>query len=784
MAHTHDVYDMENHFEINGSSRFIKETSETKLVVVQGDHKSEVLTFKMPRYIDGHDMTLCNKIRIHYINIDTRTNNKSADVYEVTDLTLCEECEDVLTFTWTIEAPATKYSGTLSFLVKFECTEGENVLYQWNTAKYVSVNVLDGIDNSEEFVEKYSNVLEEWYNELTKNADSIEELNQQALAEIELAKEDAKEDIENKAASTMAAMNKFSTDTYNSFKNNVDEKAAAALASIPEEYSALDAEVKEQKETLVNLDKEPITRMSDDLTEEYIDGKYYNDSGNLLDSEKLYIGVVRNINNVEKLRCKVYYTQLGYHGFYFWDGENSHAIVASSYDFTVIDAENNIIEIIVPNNATKFTYVNYKTDKDIAYCKGMKPITNFEWLKVTSDNIVDDVKSELENNVLETINTTKSISPLCLNDDLSGGSSDDLTINIIDGKYTLYDGSLGSLASLSCGEVNDIKGGNTYIMKLYANPNNAAGDFVCFLDDNGKGLRDLTTQPYFNFSVIDETQHIYSVVSPKGSVKAKYNFNLSDKDTAFFKQVYTSEDKIDLKWLEVNEENLSDDLKEKLEEKPLLKYGHSIQKPLNFSGKLTAFGDSITAGITSPNLEQTQNSYGKIIADKFDMTFENRAVSGQFICDTESEYSIYNRVLNYTSQTDMIIVAGGCNDYNFGKPLGSYEDNTPTSFYGCLRGICEYLKTNYANATVIFITPINQSRIASTENAIFENSNPYRNAIFEIATSYEFNVVDGSQIGFPIDFEGGFKNYMIADGVHPTEEGHKLYARSLLGILQ
>ena len=244
MAHTHDVYDMENHFEINGSSRFIKETSETKLVVVQGDHKSEVLTFKMPRYIDGHDMTLCNKIRIHYINLDTKTNNKSADVYEVTDLTLCEECEDVLTFTWTIEAPATKYSGTLSFLVKFECTEGENVLYQWNTAKYVSVNVLAGIDNSEEFVEKYSNVLEEWYNELTKGADSIEELNQQAIAEIELAKEDAKEDIQGKADATMAEMNQFSSNAYNSFKNDVNEKAQQTLESIPEDYSDLDAEVK------------------------------------------------------------------------------------------------------------------------------------------------------------------------------------------------------------------------------------------------------------------------------------------------------------------------------------------------------------------------------------------------------------------------------------------------------------------------------------------------------------------------------------------------------------
>ena len=252
--HTHDVYDTGKYFEINGISRFIKETSDTKLVLVQGDHNSEVITFQMPRYIDGHDMLLCNKIRVHYINLDTKTNDKSADIYEVTDLALCEECEDeTLTFTWKIEAPATKYFGNLSFLIKFECTEGENILYQWNTAKYVGTNVLAGIDNSEEFVEKYSNVLEEWYNELTKGADSIEELNQQALTEIEHAKEDAKEDIQGKANSTMAEMIQFSSNAYNSFKNDVDAKAKQTLESIPEEYTELDADVKDLKSDLDNL---------------------------------------------------------------------------------------------------------------------------------------------------------------------------------------------------------------------------------------------------------------------------------------------------------------------------------------------------------------------------------------------------------------------------------------------------------------------------------------------------------------------------------------------------
>ena len=169
MAHIHEVYDMESHFEINGSSRFIRETSDTKLVVVQGDHNSEVVTFKMARYIDGHDMLLCNRIRVHYINTETDTNNQSVDIYEVTDLALCEGNDDELAFTWMIEAPATKYQGQLAFVVKFECIEGDEIVYQWNTAKNISINVLAGINNDDEFIEKYSNTFKKIVDEFLES---------------------------------------------------------------------------------------------------------------------------------------------------------------------------------------------------------------------------------------------------------------------------------------------------------------------------------------------------------------------------------------------------------------------------------------------------------------------------------------------------------------------------------------------------------------------------------------------------------------------------------------
>ena len=337
MAHTHDVYDTGKHFEINGISRFIKETSDTKLVLVQGDHNSEVITFQMPRYIDGHDMLLCNKIRVHYINLDTKTNDKSADIYEVTDLALCEECEDeTLTFTWKIEAPATKYSGSLAFLIKFECTEGENILYQWNTAKYVGVNVLAGIDNGEEFVDKYSNVLEEWYNELTNGADSIEELNQQALAEIELAKEDAKEDIQGKADATMAEMNQFSSNAYNSFKNDVDKKASETLASIPEDYTEIDADVKK------------IDNIVYDVFEKTQNLEIYERSENILHPNTLKIGGYYDFRTGNFLESDVYnsYSNVKV------DGDAEYSVRSGNY-ITFWDVGKNFISGI--NGVQTFT---------------------------------------------------------------------------------------------------------------------------------------------------------------------------------------------------------------------------------------------------------------------------------------------------------------------------------------------------------------------------------------------------------------------------------------------
>ena len=212
----------------------------------------------------------------------------------------------------------------------------------------------------------------------------------------------------------------------------------------------------------------------------------------------------------------------------------------------------------------------------------------------------------------------------------------------------------------------------------------------------------------------------------------------------------------------------------------------SIRKPIVFNGKkLVAFGDSITAGVCSPNLgDAGDNKYINVFCSLSGATLvTNYAVGGSCITDADNvNNSIYDNVLSYTGDADIIWIAGGTNDWNTGKAIGTFESTEPKTFYGALRNICEHLKKNTPNAVVIFVTPIPYTN-KNTYKSILP-LDVYRSAIYEVATLYGFNVVDGKNLGMPYS-SGNWNNKMCDDndGCHPTIEGHKLYARNLLGKL-
>ena len=173
LSHIHEVNDSDNKFIVDGISRAIKNTSASKTTVMQFDHNSEVFTFEIPRYIEGHDMMECNRVEVHYLNIDTSTKEENEGIYLVNDLKVNESDETKLNCSWVISQNATMLVGSLNFLLRFICLTDDVIDYVWNTSICSGIYVSKGIYNSEIVAEQYLDTIKAWENRLKVVENSI-----------------------------------------------------------------------------------------------------------------------------------------------------------------------------------------------------------------------------------------------------------------------------------------------------------------------------------------------------------------------------------------------------------------------------------------------------------------------------------------------------------------------------------------------------------------------------------------------------------------------------------
>ena len=163
MAHAHIVHDVDTHFSIDPLTRRLKYESENLPGIVKKDHNSQVLTFEVPRYaMDGHDMALCNKVRVHYINIDTITKETRPGLYDVTDLQPAEDDDNVVLCSWPISRNATQLAGPLAFSLRLACVENGEEVYGLGTMRYDKLIVSDVVNNDEVIAEEYADILDQW----------------------------------------------------------------------------------------------------------------------------------------------------------------------------------------------------------------------------------------------------------------------------------------------------------------------------------------------------------------------------------------------------------------------------------------------------------------------------------------------------------------------------------------------------------------------------------------------------------------------------------------------
>lgn len=127
---------------------------------VKGDKDTNRVNFQMMRYYNGFDLSEF-KFRVNYENA-----NGGLNFYEVTDATVYE---DVIYFTWLVDAFAAAYVGEVNFSVRLYKTEGTKVTQNFYTT-HNSATVLEGVladedldeNNIEDLIEHLKRVMEEY----------------------------------------------------------------------------------------------------------------------------------------------------------------------------------------------------------------------------------------------------------------------------------------------------------------------------------------------------------------------------------------------------------------------------------------------------------------------------------------------------------------------------------------------------------------------------------------------------------------------------------------------
>lgn len=168
-AEPHRVYESDNHFVIDPATRAIENVLSTRPTITQYDHNSSRFTFEIPRYVEGQDMSQCNRVEIHFINLAATGEQQYASMYVVDDLQVDLKDENFVTFSWLLSNEVTKYAGTVNFIIRFASVTDLIIDYSWNTVVYEGVAVVDGLNNEEVVIGYYDAALQRWQKAVLQN---------------------------------------------------------------------------------------------------------------------------------------------------------------------------------------------------------------------------------------------------------------------------------------------------------------------------------------------------------------------------------------------------------------------------------------------------------------------------------------------------------------------------------------------------------------------------------------------------------------------------------------
>ena len=205
--------------------------------------------------------------------------------------------------------------------------------------------------------------------------------------------------------------------------------------------------------------------------------------------------------------------------------------------------------------------------------------------------------------------------------------------------------------------------------------------------------------------------------------------------------------------------------------------------------KITYLGDSITSGVNTSKryLEYIED---KLTAQSYDVTTVNLGIGGTTIASSSDRPNGFvTRWQNIPSDSDVIVVFGGTNDYGASIPMGEMTDDK-TTFKGALNYLITSIQNAYPNADLLVLTPIKRcighwtgegtmqdgDKLPNNKGLLLSN---YVDALKEVSGNNGAKVIDlYDNSGFNPRVQANY-NRNTVDGLHPNAVGHYLLYKQI-----
>lgn len=148
------------------------------------------------------------------------------------------------------------------------------------------------------------------------------------------------------------------------------------------------------------------------------------------------------------------------------------------------------------------------------------------------------------------------------------------------------------------------------------------------------------------------------------------------------------------------------------------------------------------------------------------------------------EYCISLRYTYLPSDADLIIIAGGTNDWaHSGVELGTMADKTNITFYGALHVLCIGLINRYPSKQIVFMTPIKRDVSLDSVNDLGLTLKQFADAIKEVCAYYGIPVCDMFNNCCMNPSIASQKEIFFADYTHPNAAGQEKMGNLVTGFI-